>query len=92
MGTEGLSECFLGGKLPLRGRTVDSTRAECPCQGPAFLVVFSHQWSVVYQLPEVVKERCLKMLHDKFFFVLVVSIVLNTAYMITETGEIAGKQ
>lgn len=44
------------------------------------------------QLPEVVKERCLKMLHDNFSFVLVLSIVLKTTYMITETKEIARKQ
>jgi hypothetical protein len=56
------------------------------------VVVFSHQGSVVDQFLEVVKERCLKMLHDKFSFVWVVSIVLNTTYMITETEEIARKQ
>jgi len=31
-------------------------------------------------------------LHDKFSFVLVVSIVLNTTYIITETEEITRKQ
>jgi len=53
------------------------------------VIILSHQGSVIDQLPEVAKERCLKMLHDKSSFVLIVSIVFKTTYMTTETEEIA---
>ena len=73
---------FRGGRFCLAGLKGQSLEE---------VVILSQERGISNELLEVIKEGCLKMLHDKISFVLSVSVFHNATYTIAKTEEIARK-
>ena len=75
----------------LSGRAARQARSELAELKDRELVILSQERRISNDLLEVIKEGCLKMLHNKISFVLSVSSFSVDTYMIAKTEEIARK-